>query len=318
MTRWLFAAGGLAAIAVVAWFGVAGIGHQLWRAAWVVPLAVGIHATQLALSAQAWRNASGGGGPGFTTWWLVRWVREAVNSLLPVAQLGGNVVGVRLLVRAGVPLFRASAGVTVDLTLEAVSQAVFTLAGIAALAGTGVGRAMAPWLGAGGAILALAVTVLWVAHRLARLHLARALLSRLVRRLPSGWAQALRGLRGELLRLRRDRAALWRTALLHLLAWALGCGETALALAAMGQAMSWQAVVVVESLGMAARSAAFAVPGALGVQEGGFILVAGLFGVAPDTAIALSMVKRARELLVGVPGLLAWHWLELRRREAPT
>ena len=126
----------------------------------------------------------------------------------------------------------------------------------------------------------------------------------------------MRGRTGELERLRRDRAARWRTGLLHLLAWVLGCGETGLALAAMGQAASWQAVFVIESLGMAARSAAFAVPGALGVQEGGFILVAGLYGVFPDTAIALSMVKRARELLVGVPGLLAWQWSELRRREA--
>jgi hypothetical protein len=49
------------------------------------------------------------------------------------------------------------------------------------------------------------------------------------------------------------------------------------------------------------------------VQEAGFILVSGLFGISPDTAIALSMVKRARELLVGLPGLVAWQWSEGRR-----
>jgi uncharacterized membrane protein YbhN (UPF0104 family) len=66
---------------------------------------------------------------------------------------------------------------------------------------------------------------------------------------------------------------------------------------------------------MAARSAGFAVPGALGIQEEGFILVCGLFGVSPDAAIALSMVKRLREVLFGIPGLIIWQWSEIKRRK---
>ena len=54
-----------------------------------------------------------------------------------------------------------------------------------------------------------------------------------------------------------------------------------------------------------------------GASKGGFALVSGLFGIPADTAIALSMVKRARELAVGVPGLLAWQWSELRRPGTP-
>jgi uncharacterized membrane protein YbhN (UPF0104 family) len=64
---------------------------------------------------------------------------------------------------------------------------------------------------------------------------------------------------------------------------------------------------------MAARSAGFVVPGALGVQEGGFILVCGLFGIEADTAIALSMVKRLRELAIGLPGLVSWQVSEGKR-----
>ncbi len=64
---------------------------------------------------------------------------------------------------------------------------------------------------------------------------------------------------------------------------------------------------------MAARSAGFAVPGALGVQEGGLIVVCGLFGIHPDMAIALSMLKRLRELVIGIPGLIAWQLSEGRR-----
>ena len=57
----------------------------------------------------------------------------------------------------------------------------------------------------------------------------------------------------------------------------------------------------------AVRGAAFAIPGALGVQEGGYLLLAPLAGLHPDTALALSLAKRAREVLLGVPGLLHLH-----------
>ncbi len=79
-------------------------------------------------------------------------------------------------------------------------------------------------------------------------------------------------------------------------------------LRAMGHPVSPAAGFVIESFGMMARSAAFAVPGALGVQEGGFMLAAGLFGLSAEAAVALSMVKRLRELIVGTAGIAVWLW----------
>ena len=93
---------------------------------------------------------------------------------------------------------------------------------------------------------------------------------------------------------------------LHLLSWALGGAEVCIVLAALGHAVSPLAAVVIESLGMAARSAGFAVPGAVGVQEGGFVLACGLYGVPAEAALALSVLKRLRECLVGMPALMAW------------
>jgi hypothetical protein len=81
----------------------------------------------------------------------------------------------------------------------------------------------------------------------------------------------------------------------------------------MGHGLSVPQGFIVESLGMAARSVGFAVPGALGIQEGGFILACGLFGFAPDMALALSMLKRLREIAIGSVGLLMWQWSEISR-----
>ena len=63
---------------------------------------------------------------------------------------------------------------------------------------------------------------------------------------------------------------------------------------------------LLESLILAIRAAAFFVPGAVGVQEGAFVLLGAVIGISPEVALALSLIKRVRELVIGVPALLAW------------
>ncbi len=70
--------------------------------------------------------------------------------------------------------------------------------------------------------------------------------------------------------------------------------------------------MVIESLGQALKAAGFAVPGALGVQEGGYIVICQAFNLSPEVAIALSLVKRLREVVLGVPGLITWRMLGTR------
>ena len=304
--------GGTAVIALVAWVGARAIGAQVLLAAWAIPPILALHAAQLWLSALAWRRSSGTGPdlPGQGTWLLIRWVREAVNALLPVAQVGGAFVGVRLLTQRGVSSVLAGAGTTLDMTVEALGQLLFTLAGLVALAAISADHAWWPWFGGGIALMATGTGGLILAQRAGLLRLVEILARRMSAVFPALSPDVAQGLHAELMRLERDRAGLLHSLSLHLLAWLLGVGETWLALAAMGHPAGLPVALVVESVGMAARSAGFIVPGALGVQEGGFVLVGSLVGLPPDAAIALSMVKRARELLVGVPGLLAWQWTE--------
>jgi hypothetical protein len=54
---------------------------------------------------------------------VMRWIREAVNNLLAVVQIGGEVVVALRLRRR--PVVTAIAGITVDLTLEIVTQICF-------------------------------------------------------------------------------------------------------------------------------------------------------------------------------------------------
>jgi uncharacterized membrane protein YbhN (UPF0104 family) len=101
------------------------------------------------------------------------------------------------------------------------------------------------------------------------------------------------------------------SALWHLVSWFLGGVEVCLVLHFFGHDVGLVSGLVIESLGQAAKSAAFAIPGAVGVQAGGYVVVGRLLGIPSETAIALSLIKRLREILLGVPGLFLWHRSEL-------
>jgi len=99
----------------------------------------------------------------------------------------------------------------------------------------------------------------------------------------------------------------------HMAGWIIGVAEVLIVFACMGHPVSIAEALVIESLLHAIRGAAFAIPGALGAQEGGLVLLCAAFGIPPEQAIALSLVKRAADLVLGVPGLLGWQRLEWRR-----
>ena len=84
----------------------------------------------------------------------------------------------------------------------------------------------------------------------------------------------------------------------------------------MGGSITVNEAIVIESLMQAVRGAAFAIPGALGAQEAGLILLCGMFEIPPDQALALSLIKRAADLIVGVPSLIALQILEGGRLKA--
>ena len=97
------------------------------------------------------------------------------------------------------------------------------------------------------------------------------------------------------------------------LSWLIASGEVWLALWVLGLPASFTTAVILESTSLAIRGAAFLVPGAVGVQEGGYILLGNLLGISGDMALALSLLRRMRELALGIPGLIAWQLIEAGR-----
>ncbi len=322
--RALAAALGLAglalATALVVWHGAGAVAEAVLAAGWGLLAVVAFEAVPLSLDSLAWRYlVPARSRPSLARVVRARWIRQSVSQLLPVAQVGGDVVGARMLYLAGVRGEQAGASVVVDLTLGASTQVLYTLCGLSLLAAQYGTNGMALPLLAGMALVACGLAGFVVAQRKGLF------------RFLAGRAQAFSGslmaLVGSAERLDRAVRAVHhrpadmaRNALLQFASWCAGTGETWLACAFLGYPIGLVEAFIVQSLGRAVRSAAFAVPGGLGVQEGGFMLLAGVVGLTPEVGLALSLVKRVRELAIGVPGLIAWQAAEggrlWRRRRA--
>lgn len=308
----------LAAIALLHAKELPGLGRVLSDLPACVAVSAAVHAPQIALTALAWwvLLPPGAGRPSFRAVVVLRWFRETANTLLPAGALVGLAATARLLARRGVPSDVAAATATVDLTAEAVSQAAFTLLGVALLLAGATNPALA---GAAGVGLALAASGA-VAMVLAQRHLGplERLLERLSRRWPALKPEWIRDLQAAVLRLHADRSALAATLFWHGASWVIGAVEVMGVLHLLGHPVSFADALVIESLSQALRNAGFMLPGAIAVQEGAIVGAAALVGVPPAPALAAALVRRAREVCFALPGLLVWHRTETRGMRAPT
>ncbi len=243
---------------------------------------------------------------------LGRWVHEAVGELAGFVPLTGELAAANAMIRRGIRPTQAAALTVVDLSAEAVSQFAFTALGLALWLARHPGLAVTRWTLIGLAIFFPLLLLLLVVQRSPLLRFVETLPARL---LPRVWRapEEAAGIRAAIAAIHAERSRIARCLGLHLAAWLVSTGEAALALWLLGRPLPIVDVVAMESAIMALRSAAFVVPAGLGVQEGAYVVVGAALGLGPDAALALALIKRGRELVYGVPGLLIWHAMTRRR-----
>lgn len=307
--------GGIAALIVL--FGAADVLEAFARVGWGIAAVTAWRAIPLLVATRGWRALFPGSiRPRLSSLLLYRWISESVNNLLPVAQVGGDMVRARLSTLRGVPAASSAATVVGDMTAGLLTQVIFAFAGLALLlAGGGISA---------GKLLGLCVGLLVLVGMLAgfawfqRTRSFRSFIVRVAGILSGRKSadDAGAALESAIAGLYTARGSFTRCCCYWLLAWVLGAIEVWIALRSMGIEAGLGHAVILESLGQAARTAGFIVPGALGVQEGGYVFLGSLIGLSPGTSLALSLVKRAREVITGVPALATWQIVEARLRAA--
>jgi len=240
--------------------------------------------------------------------WM-RWIGESVSTLVPSAAVGGDIVRARLAAINGARLPVAAGTVLVDLTLGVFTQAAFTVLGVVLLVDvTGQRNFVRPTL-VGTLVGIVGVAGFYFVQRLGMFRFLAKIIARLAQSLVQGGETLDRTIRT----LYARRRAVVMCCVWTIISLVAGSGEIWIALHALDLHATFVNALILQSMVLTIRSAAFAVPGGLGVQEGGYLFVGNLLGIPGDAAFALSLIARVRELALGIPGLIFWQLIEARR-----
>jgi putative membrane protein len=243
-----------------------------------------------------------------------RLIRDASSVLLPFSTVAGYVLGVRALVLTDFSGARAAISGIVDLVVEQAAKAPYMVASIACLVWLAPGAKPAPAL-----IGAVTTTVALTLGAGLRWDAVQPRLVKVVVRVTGLWRQTPSGraaIESALIEILSQRRRLAMGFCLQLAGWFLGAGEAWLAFYLLGAQVSYGEAAAIDGVYQAIRAFAFVVPAAVGVQEGTYVALCGIFGVDAPTALAFSLLCRARDVAISTPPLLVWQLLERERRRS--
>jgi glycosyltransferase 2 family protein len=246
--------------------------------------------------------------PGLRTFLLGRLVRNS-SEILPLSHVGGFIMGARAASVAGLSGSMSFASTIVDITMELLAQLVYVALAVVIFAMLRPGNALIRVVTSGLAA-ALIVAIAFTAAQRRGFAILETIANRLTLQSAAVAADGAAAIHKCIEVIYARFSGPFSGFLLHLFCWIASAAEAWFALRLMGANPGFVAVISIEGLVCAARAAAFVVPSALGVQEGAYVVLGGLYGISPGTALALSLIKRARDLALGVPSLCVWQFME--------
>lgn len=302
--KWIILSLGLG---LFGWFiyraGPAEIFTNLSRLGWLMPVVVMPYFLVYVLDTWGWYLAFGSyadARPAYLTLFRVRWAAESVNSVIPSAYVGGEAIKVYMLHKRGFCGMTASTSVVVSKTCQVLAEAFFI--GLGALAAT-------MWLPAGTAarggmmlitLAAFGVTgLIFLLQRRGMFSSLHALLSRFSIRFKAFETNLpkLRKLDDQTYAFyHRDRAHFFQTTTAFLMGWLADTLEIYVMCRLLGLPLAWMEAIAIESFISVAKAVGIFVPGALGVQETGVVLLFNIFNLPMPIAVAYAIIRRGREL----------------------
>lgn len=257
------------------------------------------------------------------SWWIVcpdrpawvwiwgRLVRDGGGTCLPFSGMGGLVIGTRAVVLCGVRFSRAVASTVVDQIAEAIALVPFMLFGWLVLLFRKAGTSMVAPAGGGLGALLLVGLVAFLARKRGAV-----LLRKVTTRILSLWEkdapQRTASLERELGAVFQRKGRVVGSSCAHLVCWCAGSGNVWIGYHVLGAHPTFLQALAMEGIFSLALAAGFLVPGAFGVQELGYAGIGRLFGLPASVSLALSLIRRARDIVLGAPCLLIWQVAEAR------
>lgn len=253
------------------------------------------------------------------SYWLCVWgrmVRDATGEFLPFSQVGGYVIGARVITLAGVTIADAAASTLADITTEFLAQLVFVGIGLSILAHKAPSSELLVPVAIGLSVAAVMGVGLVLAQHGSGAKMFRGLTARIAGRAADAAAININKLQASLDVMYRERGRLAWAAFYHLCCWFGTATASFIGFHALGVALSFVDAICIEGMLHAIMALAFFIPGRVGVQEAAYTVLGGIFGIPPDVALSLSLLRRARDFVIAVPVLVIWQAIEAKRLKA--
>ena len=306
--QWALLALGVVLLGGLVWgAGPQRLAAHLHALGWWTPVIFVPYAIATAFDTMGWRATFQHAPPPLGRLYVVRLIGEAVNSITPTAYLGGEPVKAYVLQRFGVPLADGTTSVILAKTALTIAQIAFVILGVTLL-----------FIHRGATWMTLPILLAMLASGVGLTFL-------LVRWQRRGPVASIAGLgarmlpRARLTRTLQERAGEVDAKLLefyeacrgaavasvvwHLIGWIAGAAEVFAIMTLIGHPVSWMEAVIIEALAQPTRLLGLVVPGTLGVQEAGGMLIFGILGLPPELGLALMLLKRVREIGFSALGL---------------
>jgi uncharacterized protein (TIRG00374 family) len=275
------------------------------------------------VEAYGWKITLGPSAKNIPFWRVlaIRTAGEVVNMTTPTAYVGGEPLKAYLLKKHHVPMVEGLASVIIAKTTMTIAEVLFILLGIA-LAFWTVGAdgssgqtVAAAFLGVGLLLFGTAAFVFvqrqglftWLLEFLRKIGLKIAYLE--------AREEKLRSLDRTILDFyRHNRPAFYASTGLFFLGWMAEALEVYVIISYLGgPAMAFSAISI-GALSVFIKGGTFFIPGSLGAQDGGNLLLLRAFGYSDVTGITFALLRRFRELVwIGI-GLLCLAMMDRRHR----
>ena len=245
---------------------------------------------------------------GFVRLFMVRTAGEAINVTTPTAMLGGEPMKAYLLTRYEVPMVEGLASVVTAKTIMSLAQILFMLSGLGAtlwLVGGGEYSLLLAFLSVG--LLGFGVFLFLVVQRYG---IGAGLLTVAEKcRIRSKRLEAYRPKLLELDRTirtfyRRRRRTFALSLGVHLVAWVTESCEVYAILYFLGAEVGWLSSFSIAAIAALIKGSVSFVPGGLGAQEGGYLFLLMTLGYGEVTGITFALIRRLREILWILIGLV--------------
>ncbi|MAS82280.1 MAG: hypothetical protein CMF45_06290 [Legionellales bacterium] len=251
--------------------------------------------------------------PAFKKLFLSLWMGRAINTLLPVASIGGEIAKARLLILWGHPGVDASASVLVDKTVQALALVPWAIIGTGLLVYLTIDDDLAKLIMLGTLLLSLGIVGFIMIQQAGMIGFIARIIGKF--NTTDGWSKITDNaydvdtLVKEIYSEKQNFliSVFWRT-----LGLILQTSEVWLACYLLGHPIGIVEALMLKSLTSIITDIAFMIPNGYGIQEGGYVMLGALIGLSPEFSLAISLATRIRELIVDLPGLLYWQHVEAK------